>query len=271
MVSHQTVFALVISILIASFKDSYSHGDGSCVRSCPNGKSAETVPYPFGFSEGCIIRLNCSASGERRIGKFKVHDITPTSIFVDLPAKCNRSIESVKPLFGSNHGLTWENSLLLQDCPGSHPNSCLIPFNFIEKRANLSCAHNKNESLRCFSEDSNNNDIVDYEAVKNTSCKYLFASIATDSGNSLEFQTLELGWWLNGSCPKCHPNANCTDVKLPKGEKGFRCQCKEGFHGDGFSTGGSGCRKGESTWYYIKIYDKKEKKTLNFGGWPNCL
>ncbi|PON54079.1 Wall-associated receptor kinase [Parasponia andersonii] len=251
MITHQTVFALLITIVIASSRQAHSHNQShnstGCVRSCPNGKSGHFVPYPFGFSDGCEIRLNCSASGESAIGKFSVHNITSSSIFINLTAKCNRSVESIEPLFGSNYGLTWENSLLLQDCSSSRLNGCVIPMSFVEKRVSLEgCRGRNNDSLSCFSQDSEKVDILNYTAVKKTSCKYLFASIAVDLANSpfsLEFQRLELGWWLNGSCNICDPNAYCKNVTRSGEKLGVRCQCKEGFHGDGFSNGGSGCRK----------------------------
>lgn len=251
MITHQTVSPLIITILIviACSEQAHSH---SCQRSCPNGKSGKPVPYPFGFSDGCEIRLNCSRS-ETKIGEFTVDNITSTSIFIRLPAKCNRSIESIKHLFGTNYGLTRENSLLLQDCNTSRIHDCQIPLSFFNEMASSKgcTTYNKNDSLSCFSKNSDKFHIIDYEAVKNTSCKSLFASLSLDSGNSLEFQRLQLGWWLNGSCQKlCHKDANCTTVTRPGKELGYQCHCREGFEGDGFVNGASGCRKGESTRYY---------------------
>ncbi|XP_062102269.1 wall-associated receptor kinase-like 14 [Humulus lupulus] len=239
MITPPTIFALLIIVLIVSSSEAQSHGPSSCKTSC----SGESVPYPFGFSEGCKIQLNCSDGKRKRIGEFSVLNITSTSLFIELPAKCNRPIELIKPLFGLYYGLTWDNSLFLQDCNNSLQNGCAIPMSFIENRVHLKgCGSNKNDSLSCFPKDFNKTvNIMDYKDVYNTSCKLLFASIAVDSASSLQFQRLELGWWLNGSRELCHPSANYTNVTLPEGKKGVRCFCKDGFHGDGFLAG-SGCR-----------------------------
>ncbi|KAM6564489.1 hypothetical protein CsatB_024487 [Cannabis sativa] len=240
-----TIFVLLIIIVllvvISSSEADHSHGSNDCQRFC----KGDSVPYPFGFSQGCKIQLNCSDNGEKRIGEFLVNNITSTSIFINLPAKCNRSIESIKPLFGSHYGLTWNNSLLLQDCTSSRVNGCVIPMSFVENRVVdvQDCKiPNKNDSLSCFSKNSDT-DIMNFNAVKGTSCKLLFASIALDSVNSFQFQRLELGWWLNGSSNmSCDRNANSMHVTLPEGKTGVRCFCNEGFHGDGFLAG-SRCRK----------------------------
>lgn len=264
--SHPRNFSLFIIIIIIIIISSSTEARSSayCNRSCADGhgKSPTTVPFPFGFSAGCEIRLGCSSSGERKIGEFVVQNITSSSLFVNLSAKCNRSIESIQPLFGRNYGPTSENSLLLYDCQ-SKLNGCVVPMNTIERRLGLeencrvAASNNNNSSLNCFSQDSASTapEIMDFMEVKNTSCNFLFASIAVDSGGdtplSLEFERLELGWWLNGTCREngtgkfCHANSTCTDVTLPGGELGFRCRCREDFQGDGFdpSRGGSGCWK----------------------------
>ncbi|XP_024031019.1 wall-associated receptor kinase-like 14 [Morus notabilis] len=256
------IFILFIAILVSS-SSMEARSSTICDRSCPsgNGKSPNTVPFPFGFSDGCEIRLNCSSFGETKIGEFVVQNFTASSVFVNLSAKCDRPIESIKPLFGRNYGLTWENSLLLHDCESKKLNGCLVPMSVVEKRLRLedncsTSASNKNDSsLNCFSQDSAAAaDIMDFAEVNNTSCKSLFTSIAVNSGGdspySLEFQRLELGWWLNGLCRNkraefCHANATCANVTLPGGKLGFRCYCPKDFNGDGFarSRGGSGCWK----------------------------
>ncbi|KAM1113065.1 hypothetical protein ACFX13_046713 [Malus domestica] len=89
-----------------------AQNSSSCIHTCGSGKSAKTVRYPFGFSPGCQIRLNCSENNEITLGKFRVQNVTPNAVFVNLPARCNRRFESVIGLFGP----TWNNSLLLQNC-----------------------------------------------------------------------------------------------------------------------------------------------------------
>lgn len=98
---------------------------------------------------------------------------------------------------------------------------------------------------------------MDLKAVNNTTCKSVFSSIFVESnGNgsalSLQFHTLELQWWLKGSCKSnsasiCSNDSNCTDVKSDDGRiLGFRCSCNNGFRGDGYN-GGEGCRKNETS------------------------
>lgn len=78
----------------------------------------------------------------------------------------------------------------------------------------------------------------------------MFSSISTtSSGNGigvvLDVQAVELGWWLEGDC-LCSENANCKTVEVPvTGGNGYRCQCEDGFVGDGYLDG-SGCRRDSS-------------------------
>lgn len=88
--------------------------------------------------------------------------------------------------------------------------------------------------------------LLDYSSVKARNCNVAFSSVlmgldATNSTVSLELRTLELGWWMNGSCSDngCDSNADCIVVE----GKGFRCLCRDGYAGDGFS-GGVGCSEG---------------------------
>jgi len=47
---------------------------------------------------------------------------------------------------------------------------------------------------------------------------------------------------MGGPC-SCAPNASCTRLTTPAAGQGFRCECREGFEGDGFAAG-TGCRRG---------------------------
>lgn len=93
-----------------------------CERRC----GEYTVQYPFGFSGDCYIMLNCSNSHEMEIGGFQVQKITSSSIFINVPAKCNRSIQSIQSLFSENFAPTTNNSLLVQTC-SSAIGGCVIP------------------------------------------------------------------------------------------------------------------------------------------------
>lgn len=112
------------------------------------------------------------------------------------------------------------------------------------------CESRINESISCYSEDYRRIDYMDYDNLTRTNCSVLFSSIAVDlnsgtnrnSAVSLEFQRLELGWWVNGLC-RCVEDAGCVEVSTAGGGEGYRCRCKVGFDGDGFIDG-NGCRKG---------------------------
>ncbi|XP_062001829.1 wall-associated receptor kinase-like 14 [Rosa rugosa] len=231
---------VLILLLIASVSKAQKQ---NCKTTCG---SAKPVPYPFGFSDGCKIQLNCSDDKTISISNFTVQNITSTSIYLDLPAKCDRGVESIHPLFGENFGPTWNNSLLLQSCPHSQ-NGCYIPVDFVQKQFRLNNCRASKGNISCLSHENKESEIMEYSYLNETNCDFLFGSIALNSGKdsplSLQFETIELGWWVPGSRRDCADNATWTDVKLG-GEKahGIRCQCKEGYHGDGFRNG-SGCRR----------------------------
>lgn len=243
----QLSLSLLISICILYLANAADH----CYRTCGNGKSTKHVPYPFGFSPGCAIRLTC-ANATVKIGEFEVQNVTADSIFVNLPAKCHRQITSLRPLFGPNYGMTWQNSLLLQNCT-THQNGCVIPTSLVEQRFNLKTCGVGSDNITCFSWPYNENksaSFMSFNDLNRTRCNYLFSSLAFNSGGnsggSLEFQLLELGWGLNGSC-NCSKNADCTrNFTFANGIPGHRCRCQEGFEGDGF-VAGDGCRRSELT------------------------
>ncbi|KAF8012452.1 hypothetical protein BT93_I0575 [Corymbia citriodora subsp. variegata] len=220
----------------------------SCSRTC----GAKSVDYPFGFSSDCPIKLSCVAvnktESEIRIGEFRVINATRSSILVSLPAACDRPVGKVEPLFATDYAPTWANGFLLQNCsrpPIEGDGGCLIPTNFVEGRFGATGCGATSDNISCFSPEKTPFDVMGYEVVNETGCKFLFSSVSamgTDE-NSLEFQVIELGWWLKGSCGgKCAEDANCTPVKLPNGGDGSRCECWEGFKGDGFAAG-SGCQR----------------------------
>lgn len=254
------VFRLFLAFLIAEtvLASSSAVNLTGCNRTCGSGKSAKWVPYPFGFSAGCVIELGCVEDNEIRIASFTVINLTLDSVLVRLPAECNRSIESIAPLFGVNYAPTWRNDFLLQGCP-NQLNGCVIPTSFIENRFDVRNCHvgGGHGNISCFSGGSVELDVIGPEVVQGTGCRWLFSSIAPDDTdeNSLEFQLLELGWWVNGSCRMsvCDANASCEPVGLEGGRSGVRCKCGEGFVGDGYVAGG-GCRRGEPGTVYGFMY-----------------
>ncbi|KAF7828780.1 wall-associated receptor kinase-like 14 [Senna tora] len=222
----------------------------TCERNC----GIHSLPYPFGFSEDCEIKLNCNNStNQMQIGEFQVQNVTSSSILINLPAKCNRSLQSMEPLFATNFAPTRNNSLLVQNCT-SPLGGCVIPTSsFMTNQVELEGCDQRSDNISCFTQgqESVNQDVVSFDDVNKSGCRFLFSSIAIEQTKErepqvvLQFQMLELGWWLQGSCEQCSPTANCTTVSIPDGKFGFRCQCPEGYVGDGF-TNGAGCRRSGS-------------------------
>lgn len=251
MIRRHFTFLPLLAVLLAIADSGASSGVNvaRCDRSCGTGKTAKRVPYPFGFSRGCGIELECSNGSEIGIGSFQVLNITSDSVLVRLPAECNRSLHSISPLFGSNYSPTWRNDLLLQGCT-SPLNGCVIPTSFIENRYNVGNCHVKggNENISCFYRGNDGFNVFGYKDLARIRCRSLFSSIAAvgSDSNSLEFQLLELGWWVNGSCGMsvCDADASCVTVRMGGERSGFRCKCRDGFVGDGY-VAGAGCRRGE--------------------------
>ncbi|XP_059640315.1 wall-associated receptor kinase-like 14 [Cornus florida] len=237
-----TIILVVATLIISSAKAN------NCNRTCGFGKGNHNrFPFPFGFSGDCEVLLDCS-HGEARIGEFHVRNVTSDSILINLPANCNRSISDIRKLFGRNYALTWRNGLLLQNC-SSPLSGCVIPRSMLQSQFQLENCDSSNDNITCYSEEKTESEFMTYNNLTRTGCNFVFSSIAVDLGSnssknpviSLEFQTVELQWWLLGAF-SCDPNADDTIVTLADGSKGFRCQCRKGFKGDGF-VGGNGCRK----------------------------
>ncbi|XAR73935.1 Non-specific serine/threonine protein kinase [Bertholletia excelsa] len=248
MVHHQAIITLMIAIFVASSKANES---SQCTQTCkPNKGNENRVPYPFGFSDGCHIRLTCSDNGEAGIAGYRVQNITAESLLIKLPAKCNRRIGEIKPLFTANYALTLRNGLMLQNC-SSMTEGCVIPTTMVETKFGFhSGCGLENGNISCYSPADKGSNFMNYEDLNQTGCQILYTSIAVDdeisnsdknSSVSLQFQVAELEWWVKGHC-QCSRDANCTVVKGTGARSGFRCRCKEGFEGDGFIAG-TGCRK----------------------------
>lgn len=256
MVPQEAVFGIVIVMaltfhVVSPMQPDYA-SSYNCSQTCGSGSSAKHVPYPFGFSPGCKIQLNCTNNSQIMIGEYKVVNLTSSSIFVQFPAACNRSVSAILPLFGDYYAPTWTNGFLFQEC--KNPLSgCLLPSSFVHNRFE-SC---KGGNISCFSVDRKHSqglDVINYKVLNRSGCEYLFSSIAAvdPDRNSLELQALDLGWWVNGSCEVCSLNATCSSVLVGDGVFGFRCSCNNGFTGSGFVRGG-GCRECESIWSCLCI------------------
>ncbi|KAJ6990116.1 wall-associated receptor kinase-like 14 isoform X1 [Populus alba x Populus x berolinensis] len=242
------LFITIITIFIAATSSPTQKSNSSaCESSCGTGKSVKVVPYPFGFSGGCPIILQCDhTAGDVKIGEFHVQNITPNVIVTNILADCNRSIARIKPLFGKNFAPSLNNSLLLQNC-NKTLNSCVIPTSSLRRDLKLANCGDQNYDLNCYSQRRRGFDTLRYENMTSTTCKSVFSSLFIwweGSAVSFQFERFELEWWLEGDYNTlCSNNANHTKVKLSNGGVGLRCHCADGFAGDGFAAG-KGCRKG---------------------------
>ncbi|CAH1422195.1 unnamed protein product [Lactuca virosa] len=247
MIKLQNFFILLISIL-PSIK---SQNPTNCDRSCPNSE-LNLVPYPFGFSSGCHIQLNCT-SGSVFIGEFPVQQINPDGILVSLPAICGRTFNSLRHLYGEHYAPTSANAILMENCTQQMKN-CMIPMTTLQthlETVNCSGGVGGYGNISCYSGDVSKM-FLDYENMTGMGCRYLFSAVATEMIGastavlSLNMQVVNLGWWVKGTCD-CSSDADCMEVVSPiDGSDGHRCACKAGFDGDGFKAS-SGCRKQKDT------------------------
>nr|AAL91622.1 At2g23450/F26B6.10 [Arabidopsis thaliana]AAN33192.1 At2g23450/F26B6.10 [Arabidopsis thaliana] len=244
MISHKLDLILVFIIVIGG--SIFRRVSANFTVPCNGRCGGLTLPYPFGFSNGCSIRFDCSAAEKPMIGDFSVQNATENSIFVGLSHNCTRKIEDMNPLFGENFAPTSENSFLMENCNRT-TDGCSIKQKFLENVLKLkSCDATGN--ISCFSLDSNSSSknsakFFSMKTLRNSSCSLLFSSIAFESvgvnaGIALEFERVRLGWWLKGGCESgtCAANTDCTDVETPHGYAGHRCSCLDGFHGDGYTN-----------------------------------
>ncbi|XP_042428078.1 wall-associated receptor kinase-like 14 [Zingiber officinale] len=233
------LFAL---LLLAAAAPAIAVESTRCDRTC----GSTTVLYPFGFSAGCQIRLNCSASGEVRLGTYFVRNVTASSLIVDVSASCNRSIKDAAVLFSDRLSMAASNALFLRNCTGSEGQECSIDTEIISKRLNQTSCGRTDDDIRCYSSGRTEG----FYSKKNFTemakrCKFLFTSLryGRDAFNqsTLVFESAEVGWWLQGDC-RCAANASCSRIDFPSGNgtTGYRCSCNEGFTGDGYADGG-GC------------------------------
>ncbi|KAG7558043.1 Wall-associated receptor kinase galacturonan-binding domain [Arabidopsis suecica] len=109
MISHNLNLILIIIVIGGSLFLRASSSAETCNRKC----GGLTLSYPFGFSPGCPIQLNCSAEDHgAKIGEFSVRNVTENSILVGVPSNCTRKIEDMTPLFGTHYAPTSENNFL---------------------------------------------------------------------------------------------------------------------------------------------------------------
>lgn len=222
---------------------------------CDHTCGGRRLPFPFGFSAGCRIPLNCSSAGAILAGDFPVESVNSETMLVNLPPMCGRPVEALRRLFTASFAPTSHNAILLHDCREAS-SGCLIPTTMVQTHfEQLDCAGGGggNATISCYSEADNATSFISYRNLTGSGCRSLFSAISMEvygnsSSVSLDVQVVRVGWWLRGGC-RCSRNARCVDVSPPPLEDGggtteaYRCECLKGFAGDGFLDG-DGCRKG---------------------------
>ncbi|XP_047051226.1 L-type lectin-domain containing receptor kinase IX.1-like [Lolium rigidum] len=103
-------------------------GDGSCERSCGSMK----LPYPFGFSSGCTIRLGCDDGvpwlGDTRKLGLVVRNVTARGIILDLIPDCSRAFNaSITALFSNNYAPDDGNTLVCRCSPSANCTHFVAP------------------------------------------------------------------------------------------------------------------------------------------------
>ena len=245
-------FPIFLLILILTAKT-----EAKCSKSCTSGHLPHDFPYPFGFSADCLIRLNCTHDGAAMIGEFPVESINSDHIKLVTKAKCNRRLHTIRQFFSHHYAPTVNNAILLQNC-SSPIATCFLPTTMVQTKFESppNCSVNRT-SISCYTQNATATattaaGFLDFKNLTATNCDYLLSSISAEAlnsnasaGISLEIQTLELGWWLPGSCRgSCHVDANCTELRSPSNaELSHRCRCRDELVGDGYLAG-TGCRKG---------------------------
>ncbi|PPD90550.1 hypothetical protein GOBAR_DD12518 [Gossypium barbadense] len=116
----------VIVLFLSSRAKSVHSEKNKCHGSCVTNNFTTPLPYPFGFSSGCPIRLRCTRSGVR-IGGFHVLNVTSTYIIVGLPTKCDRQGGNIS-CFAGNPG---EKLLSFEEVNGTQCRFVLSSTSFV--------------------------------------------------------------------------------------------------------------------------------------------
>ncbi|KAL3634885.1 hypothetical protein CASFOL_021939 [Castilleja foliolosa] len=125
-----TLFALTIFIPITHTSSSAAW----CNHTCGD----QSLHFPFGFSAGCQIQLNCSSAGVILAADLPVQSVDRSTILVSLPAMCGRPVAALHRLLTNNFAPTSHNAILLRDCKPSHnTTNCFIPQTMVRRHFEL--------------------------------------------------------------------------------------------------------------------------------------
>ncbi|PWA60627.1 hypothetical protein CTI12_AA380640 [Artemisia annua] len=132
-----------------------------CNRSCPNGEFNQ-VPYPFGFSSGCEIQLNCTSNGIVLIGEFPIQQFNSDKLIVTLPTKCGRSADTLSHLYGDHYAPMSANAILMENCTEQTTN-CMLPVPISQFRmAIANCSIHGYGNTSCYAGDVRTGMFLDY-------------------------------------------------------------------------------------------------------------
>ncbi|XP_076938223.1 wall-associated receptor kinase-like 14 [Bidens hawaiensis] len=244
MIDITTLMLTLISINLPCFTSQKPY----CNQTCPGSILNNNIPYPFGFSSGCEIRLNCTTNSTVVIGEFSVQKLTQDDLLVSLPAKCGREVQTLGHLYGDNYAPTSDNAFLMENCT-EQVLTCSVPESTIQPNLQVIYCGDQGDvysNVSCYSGDRNSM-FLGYDNVTKTGCRFLLSGVVVkivgdNPAVSLNVQVVKLGWWLKGRC-QCSHDAICTEFVSPvDGGGAYRCRCKDGYDGDGYIAS-SGCRK----------------------------
>ncbi|XP_065862210.1 G-type lectin S-receptor-like serine/threonine-protein kinase At4g27290 isoform X2 [Euphorbia lathyris] len=189
---------------------------------------------PFGFSQGCQIPLNCTDSGDILLGDFNVQKITQDSIWVYVPAACDRPIESLRQLYGKNFAPSLQNLFLLVNCSYSSLSDCpILEPKISSLLSSEPCKYTTKNGIGCLSDGFKRvHELLDYAKENGTDCQNFLSSLIVKHDVPAS-EMVKLAWWLEGSC-QCSVNAHCIFLSLPNGHTGYQCRCNKGFQGEGY-------------------------------------
>ncbi|KQK22781.1 wall-associated receptor kinase-like 14 [Brachypodium distachyon] len=253
---------LLLPLLVAAVAAAGGGNNGGCERSCGG---TTKLPYPFGFSSGCTIPLGCDhdtgvawlgrAAGARELGLL-VRNVTRRALILELLPDCSRALNaSVQELFSDNYAPPSRNALVVSSCSASaasaqnNASSCTAPPDRYIDRNSSHCG--ANTSFKCILPPAPSNTggrgqrFLSKRDILASECTALVSSASywDTLGPALLLGKLELDWWVKGQYCRCHSSANCTLLTAPTtGKEAFRCECRDGFEGDGFLDG-AGCKK----------------------------
>ncbi|WCJ39294.1 S-locus lectin protein kinase family protein [Euphorbia peplus] len=217
-------------------------GSAKCNKTCPAGGWTTQLMSPFGFSQGCQIPLLCTESRDILLGDFNVQKITEDSLWVHVPAACDRHIEALRQLYGKNFAPSLQNLFLLVNCSYSSVSDCpILEPKLSSLLSSEPCKYTPKNGIGCLSDGFKRvNELLDYAKQNGTDCQNFLSSLIIKH-DVPEIEMVKLAWWLEGSC-QCSVNAHCIFLSLPYGHTGFQCRCNKGFKGEGY-LGSLPCQK----------------------------